>query len=120
MITAGQMLLKDAYPDIRGLQNSILGETLALDIAQTEFVHVLNVARKHWITVLNIGCKKGHVDVFDSLRYRARNKQQIAAIGFTDESRITLHIRSVQRQHGGNDCGLFSLAYARSSLKNLQ
>ena len=61
VITAGQMLLKAAHPGIGGLQDTILGETLAFDIAQTEFVLV------HWITVSSLGCKKGHIDIFDSL-----------------------------------------------------
>ena len=116
VITAGQMLLKAAKPEIRGLQDTILGETLAFDIARSEFVQVLNVSKNHWITVSNIGCQKGHIDVFDSLpsTISTRTKQQIAAICFSDKSSITVHISSVQRQYGGNDCGLFSLAFATS------
>ena len=48
------MLLKTANPEIGGLQNSILGETLTFDIAQTELVHVVNEPKNHWITVLNL------------------------------------------------------------------
>ena len=82
------MLLKAAYPGIGGgPQNTILGETLAFDIAQTEFVQVLNVSKNHWITVSSLGCKKGHIDSLDSLPsvgISSRTKKQIAALCFAD------------------------------------
>jgi len=65
-IDAGQVLLKKAYPHVDGLQSTILGETLAFDIPKGEFVQILNVSGCHWITVSNIGCQPGHINIYDS------------------------------------------------------
>ena len=54
LIDAGQTLLKNAYPQIGGLQSTSLGETLAFQIQRGEFVQVLNVAGNHWITISNL------------------------------------------------------------------
>ena len=43
-----------------------------------------------------------------------RAKAQIAALLFTDQPEITLRFQPVQLQHGTNDCGVFSLAFATS------
>ena len=53
IMTAGQELLKKAYPKMCGIQSSILGETLTFDINQEEFVPVLNVGKNRWITIIN-------------------------------------------------------------------
>ncbi len=56
-----------------------------------------------------------HVMIYDSFPSRSissRTKEQIAAICFCEESDINVTICDVQRQVGGDDCGLFALAFA--------
>ena len=78
---------------------------------------MLNVAGNHWITVSNIWCQPGEVNIYDSIRSRVvstRTRDQIAAILFSQRQKITLTISAVQEQRGSSDCGLFALAYATS------
>ena len=117
LITAGQKLLKDAYPHIGGLQPTILGMTLAFEVQRKQFVQVLHINENHWVTASNIGCPVATVDIFDSMRCTRlsfRAKAQIAAMLFTDQPEITVRFQPVQLQHGTSDCGVFSLAFATS------
>ena len=53
--------------------------------------------------------------VFDSIPSRSisfRTSEQIAAICFCESTSIHIEICDVQRQAGGDDCGLFALAFA--------
>ena len=57
-----------------------------------------------------------NVDMFDSLpsMVSSRTEDQIADICMSEEKEITLNIKNVQTQNGGDDCGLFALASATS------
>ena len=117
VINAAQTLLKRAYPNIGGLQDTALAEILAFDIQRGEFVQVLNLSGCHWITVSNIGCKSGFVNVYDSIPscyVSMRTKEQIAAMLFSEDKELILEYQAVQSQRGRNDCGLFALAFATS------
>ena len=100
-IDAAQGLLKNAYPDIGGLESVSLGQTLAFTIQRGEFVQVLNVSNNHWVTISNIGCKPGTVNVFDSLpnnSVSSRTKEQIAAIVFSEKKDIQLQYSKCRRR----------------------
>ena len=78
-------------------------------------MQVLNVSDNHWITISNIGCGPGIVNVFDSIPQSSVSsctKEQIAAILFSEEHTISLHFKQVQVQRGHADCGLFAIAFA--------
>ena len=114
---AAQQLLQMAFPNMKGLQPSILGEMLTFDIQKGEFIQILNVSNNHWIMTTSIGCQKGQVYVFDSLPsgdVPMRTKQQIATILCSEDKEITLRFPTVQIQQGGNDCGLFAIAFSVS------
>ena len=64
IISAGQRLLKESSPHIGGLEPTILGEALGFSTAREEFIQILHVSNNHWITVANIGCPKGCVNVY--------------------------------------------------------
>ena len=98
-----------------GLESVSLGETLAFSVQRGDFVQILNVSNTHWITISNIGCKPGIVNIYDSIpnnSLSSRTKEQIAAILFTDKTHITLQFKQVQMQHGTSDCGVFAVAFA--------
>ena len=117
IIMAGQKLLKMAHPNMGGLQPPVLGDTLAFEIQRGEFIQILNVSGSHWITVSNVGSQPGQINVYDSLlsgSIHSRTKKQIAAILFSPKEKITINFPAVQIQHGGNDCGLYALAFATS------
>jgi len=79
-----------------------------------QFVQILNKGNCHWLTISNIGCGPGEVNIFDSGEKSStyRLKEQIASVLFTEENAITLRFMNVQHQHGTSDCGLFAVAFA--------
>ena len=104
IINAAQRLLKTTHFHIGGLHDTLLGETLSFEIQHGEFVQILNVSQSHWITVSNVGCEKGVVNIYDSIPscyVPTRMKEQIAAILFASEK--TSNIR-IQVQQGSNGC----------------
>ena len=119
IINAGQKLIKEAFPHIGGLQVTTLGEILAFQMERREFVQVLHVNNNHWITVSNIQCTSGNVNIFDcnlGMDISHRTKQLICSLVRSQDKKITLRIKPVQRQNGSSDCahGVFALAFATS------
>ena len=56
-----------------------------------------------------------HVFIYDSLpsgNISSRTKEHIASICFCEKEDIQVTICDVQKQRGGDDCGLFALAFA--------
>ena len=67
LINAGQMLIKESYPQVYGFKDASLGQTLGFDVLTEEFVQVLHTGRGHWVTISTIGCSIAEVDIFDSM-----------------------------------------------------
>ena len=110
IIDAAQVSLKKIHPHI-----GALGQTLAFTIQHGEFVQILNVSNNHWITISNIGCQSGHINVYDSMGTNCvppRTKEQVAAILFSNKKKILLKYKQVQVQRGASDCGAFAIAFA--------
>ncbi len=117
VITAVQTLLKKYHPLIGGLQPTILTETLNFEVQRGEFVQVLNVHSSHWITVSNLFCPPGVINIYDSMpncELHSSTKRQIASILMTNEKSIEVQFVNMQIQSGASDCGLFALAFATS------
>jgi Ulp1 family protease len=66
IIDAFQELLKLSYAEVKGLQDTILGEALSFEICQGKFLQILNINRNHWI-VVSSDEKNSHVTIYDSL-----------------------------------------------------
>ena len=67
VIDAAQVLLKEHFPEMSGLQRTTLGHTLTYAVERGEFVQIVNVRGNHWITVSNIGCQLNHLNFYDSI-----------------------------------------------------
>ena len=68
----------------------------------------------HWLTISNLNCQEGTVNVFDSF-YNDIDKEskfQIANILKPTGKNIKFNIIPVQRQAGGTEYGLFAIAFA--------
>ena len=55
IINAWQVLLKEQFPQMMGLESVSLGYTLAFSVCKQKFVQILNVNNNHWITVSSEG-----------------------------------------------------------------
>lgn len=117
IIRATQELIKKAYPGVGGLQSPILGENFSFAVQKGEFVQILHVYGSHWLTVSNIGCPPGQINVYDSIpncELYSRSKCQISTILHSKKTKIDVAFMDVQMQSGASDCGLFALAFAMS------
>ena len=112
-ISAAQKLLKAAFPNIGSLQSPVLGERLQFKPAATAFVQILNFCG-HWACVSTIGCKPGHVNVYDSLFSTppASLVRQLCCLIQTKEAQLTVNMMEMQSQVGTSDCGCFAIACA--------
>ena len=92
LINAAQQLIQAQHLCVNGLQDVRLGQTLAFNIMQGEFIQVLHNGAGHWVVVSTIGCGPGQVDIFDSMgSYLSEAlERQIAAIVFCSEDTITV------------------------------
>ena len=61
---ANQMLRKQ-FPEVRGLQSPLLGQSLSFAVTEPPFVQLLHVDTLHWVTV--IGVSSSLVKVYDSV-----------------------------------------------------
>ena len=50
---ANQMLRKQ-FPEVRGLQSPLLGQSLSFAVTEPPFVQVLHVDTLHWVTVIGV------------------------------------------------------------------
>ena len=72
------------------------------------------ICNKHWICISTIGCSPVHVRVYDSLfTYPSSSAvRQICNLVRTHKSTLVVEMMDVQIQSGGDDCGLFAIAFA--------
>ena len=117
IINASQQLLRKQYPSIGGFQSPLLAQTLAMKPQPScEFVQILNASGNHWFTVSTIGCAANSINVYDSmnLQLSTSNEKLIADLMQSNEKELVINYVEVQYQSGGSDCGLFSIAFAKS------
>ena len=116
-INAAQKCLSSQFPGQMGLQDTLLlAQKDRYQSQYSDFIQIVNVERNHWVCVSNVKLTRGRVEVFDSLPSSSIASQslqrQIAVIMQCQQQYITLSHVDVQRQEGGSDCGLFSIAFA--------
>ena len=71
----------------------------------------------HWIVASNIGCNNNIINVFDSA-YSTVHEETMKVIKnlFDISDDHVIEVVKTQKQVGGNDCGLFTIATATSIL----
>ena len=112
-IHAGQMLLKRDYPFVDGLCDPAIKGSLVVP-ATSEFIHIINTGN-HWVCLSTISTTSSPdtVKIFDSL-YQNTNSTAVehaCRMLMYPGDKVTFINEKVQRQVGGSDCGLFSLAF---------
>ena len=126
VINSGQFILAKQFSTPlkgSGFQDVGYGLVMNFYIEKERFIQILHDYSGHWLTISNVGTEKPHiVRIYDSL-YSSCSlnvQQQIACLLNTDMPNITLEFVTVHKQHGSDDCGLFSLAYATALCYNEQ
>jgi len=128
IINAAMQLVRNVTYEkgIGGLQDVVVGNACRFSDSgglQPGFVQVINVRGNHWITLSNLLCTIDQTCVYDSyldLNVKTALKKisypvevDIAACELAKrEKSFTMLLEEIQQQEGGNDCGLFAIAYA--------
>ena len=108
------MLLKRDYPFVDGLCDPAIKGSLIVP-ATSEFIQIINTGN-HWVCLSTISTTSSPdtVKIFDSL-YQNTNSTAVehaCRMLMYPGDKVTFINEKVQRQVGGSDCGLFSLAFA--------
>ena len=119
LINVSQNMLHIQFPLCEGLEDTSLGTTFQYSVSGGEFAQIIHTGQCHWVAVSNIACRKGEVNVYDSLNYgilTTYTVKQIATILHEEDPEIILNIKPVQQQNNVTDCGVFAIAYVASLL----
>ena len=65
-INFAQFILKEKFPNVNGLQLTLLQTKFKL-IINTSFVQILHIHGDHWITISNLQCDSGKILIYDSV-----------------------------------------------------
>ncbi|CAF5027450.1 unnamed protein product [Rotaria sp. Silwood1] len=77
-------------------------------------IFIFNANNNHWLTISNINCDNNVWKIYDSLSYPKESIIKFFKDILPDEEKVSVSFEHVQQQIGGNDCGLFALAFATS------
>ena len=122
-IDHAQAMLAKQFKEIGGCQSVCVFEADGCQFVGTpdrNFIQIMNIAGNHWITVSNIGCDKDAVVIHDSLygnidaSVKEKFVKQMAYMIAPTSKEMALEWADIQKQVGGSDCGLFTIAVATS------
>ena len=124
VINAAMKLMRKIAPNFAGLANVILAkkDSFPQSLSLDGFLQILNVQGNHWITLSNAQNLRLDVSIYDSLhgvdktkdakiKYPISVEQSVCQI-MKPPKDVTFLVDDVQQQEGGNDCGLFAIAFA--------
>ena len=115
IIDACQQLLREQTSDkIGGFQTTLLKNGYRFHHVEGPFVQILHVHGNHWVTVSNISCPSGCINVYDSLYNYVKRDTKLQICSFTrpSEKKITFRLVNMQKQLDSSSCGLFAMANA--------
>ena len=117
-INVFQRLLKAQFPEINGLQSTLLQAKSHVSNEpnhnKLQIIHCNE--RDHWITATTIECEMGVIKVYDSL-YTTLDKPSSIVLANLFHCKDQLFKNKVvcpQKQNGGSHCGVFAIAFATS------
>lgn len=117
-INAANKLLSKQFPKLNGFQDPccLASPVHPYKSGCCDFVQVVNFDNKHWACISNVLSSPGVVEVYDSIPFYSIGSSslhmQVAKIVKTSEKSFQLKHVDVQRQRGGSDCALFTIANA--------
>ena len=117
-IQYAQYLLKKQFSTIGGLSSTLFQNQSRESLPNNSIQVIYCNARHHWIVVSNMECKKGVVNVYDSL-FTFLDDETLGIIKnyFGDQStkrKVQSNMAKVQKQKGTKDCGVYAVAFLTS------
>ena len=117
IVNVCQILLKSQHKEKGGFQNTLYGRNYQfkpLEGDQQLFVQILHVHNNHWVTVTNINCPSGCIDVYDSMYnfIKLDTMLQISSFVRSNDKFLQFRLVNVKRQPDSYSCGQFAIATA--------
>ena len=116
-INAAQTLLKQQFPEIGGLcntllQNSNFNNTSITGCPSLQVVFVPMGKVGHWIVLSTLSCKENEVEVYNTLQSLPNVETQIIIGRYmkSKSSFIIIKLVNLALQKGSSDCGLYTIA----------
>ena len=107
-INYAQAMMKYQF-SLEGLQCTLFQNSRQPPCNELQIIHSQG---NHWIVASTLLSKRGYVNVYDSLYDSVdEDTQKTIKFLFKDEL-IKVEVIKVQKQSGGDDCGLFAIANA--------
>ena len=77
-------------------------------------MQIINIRNSHWVTISNVGCSEGVVNVYDSLYHSVPKStlKLIASLMFSCASKLVVTMMDVGKQCNGSDCRVLAIAFA--------
>ncbi|KAL5470746.1 hypothetical protein EMCRGX_G028759 [Ephydatia muelleri] len=113
---AANVLLREAFPAVDGLQNPIFQQNMSFNVPSFEFVQCFLVNNNHWLVASNIGEEMDTVCIYDSMQTIPDEEciSHVAKYVQCPNSHITIKVMNVQLQDNAYSCGEFAVAFATS------
>ena len=117
-IQYAQQLIKNQFSTIGGLHSTLFQSQSRESLPDNSIQVIYCSARHHWIVVSNMECKKGVVNVYDSL-FTFLDDETVAIVKnyFGDKSakrKVKYNMAKVHKQKGTKDCGVYAVAFLTS------
>ena len=118
-INAAQALLKQQFPEIGGLCNTLLqnsqfntSNTSISGYPSLQVIFVPMDKTGHWICLSTLGCKGNEVEIYDTLQNVPNLETQIIIGKYmkSKSSCITIKLINLSTQKGSADCGFYAIA----------
>ena len=115
-LEAANVLLREAFPAVDGLQNPIFQQNMSFSVPSFEFVQFLLVNKNHGLVISNIGEEMDTVCIYDSMQNRPDGECISLVTRYVQcpDSHITIKVMNVQLQDNGYACGELAVAFATS------
>ena len=112
-IDLAQDLMKQQFPDVDGLQSTIVLSTGCVYTPScSRFVQIYNFSGNHWLTLTKRENETNCTTIYDSLGININEdvKSICTPLLHSKEKTYKLEIKECHQQNGLNDCGLFAIA----------
>jgi hypothetical protein len=106
-------ILRNQYPTVGGFENTIiLSNTIPREMAiYCNNIYIVHDSGNHWVCA-RYTCKRRMFEIYDSLKKLSVSKNVMEQLKKLGGPQSRFAIMNMQRQVGGDDCGLFAIAIA--------
>ena len=117
-INLAQRLLSKQFPDIEGLGHTLFQSKPPIKSISNGLQIVFD-RENHWIVASSLSCDSHTIQVYDSLYPMVNEASKKVMLNLFEGSRRKIVQVNVQKQLGGQDCGLFAIGISTALLNNI-